>query len=84
MPMPIHGEVRKTYEREHVVMNKKLNGKKAKKKKPDNREKVVELSRLETYLVKEVYCAKCEEWQEADSRYFITDIFCPTCCTNWE
>lgn len=69
-----HGEVRNVYEREYLVVNKML----------DKTAKVIELSRLETYIVKEVYCAKCEAWQETDSRYFITDILCPICCTNWE
>ena len=72
--MAIHGEVRNTYEREYIVLNKE----------PEKKGKVVELYRVETYLVKEVYCAQCESWQEADDRYFITDIFCPTCCTDWE
>lgn len=72
--MERNGEVRNVDEREYLVLNKTLN----------KTSKVVELSRLEKYIVKEVYCAKCEEWQEADSRYFITDICCPTCCTYWE
>ena len=82
--MPIHGEIRKTYECEHLVMNEKPKNKKSMNNKLNNKEKVIELSRLETYIVKEIYCVKCEEWQEADSRYFITDIFCPNCCTDWK
>ncbi len=72
--MNSHGEVSKTYECTHVVKNKTF----------DKKEKVVELSKLETYIVKEVYCAKCESWRETDSRYFITDIMCPECAAHWE
>lgn len=72
--MAMHGEVRNTYKREHLMMNET----------PDKTAKVIELTRLETYIVKEVYCARCEEWQEIDSRSFITNILCPNCCTNWE
>lgn len=72
--MATHGEIRNTYEREYIVLNKE----------PEKKAKVVELYRGETYLVKEVYCAKCENWQETDGRYFITDICCPTCCTDWK
>ncbi len=68
-----HGEIRKTYEREYFVKNKEI----------DKKAKVVELSKRETYIVKQVYCGKCEDWRETDSRYFITDIFCPECCTDW-
>ena len=72
--LSVHGEVRNTYKRNYFVMNET----------PDKTLKVIELSRLETYIVKEVYCSKCESWQETDSRYFITDIVCPTCATRWE
>lgn len=72
--MHTHGEVQNETVRECIVMNSDY----------DKSAKVIEFSRIEKYVVKKVYCAKCEEWQETDSRYFITDIFCPNCCTNWE
>jgi len=72
--MAMHGEVRNTYKREHLVMNET----------PDKTSKVMELSRLETYIVKEVYCGKCEDWMETDSRDIVTDYLCPNCCTNWK
>ncbi|MFJ7890005.1 hypothetical protein ACIQYL_18260 [Lysinibacillus xylanilyticus] len=72
--MKMHGEVRNAYELEYLVKNET----------PDKTAKVIELSRLETYIMKEVYCARCEEWKEIDSRDFITGIVCPDCCTNWE
>jgi len=68
-----HGEVRNTYEREYLVKNETT----------DKTAKVIELSRLETYIVKEVYCGRCEKWQVTDSRDIITDVLCPNCCTNW-
>ncbi|EKU42051.1 hypothetical protein C518_3005 [Lysinibacillus fusiformis ZB2] len=72
--MATHGEIRNTYEREYFVKNET----------PEKTGKVIVLSRLETYIVKEIYCAKCESWQETDSRYFITDIMCPECAAHWE
>jgi len=50
----------------------------------DKSGKVIEFSRLEKYVVKKVYCGKCEEWMETDSRDIITDYLCPNCCTNWK
>lgn len=47
----MHGEVRNAYELEYLVKNET----------PDKTAKVIELSRLETYIMKEVYCARCEE-----------------------
>lgn len=81
--MPIHGEVRSIREHKQLVMNQKYMDKKARNNKSIKNETVIELSRLETYLIKEVYCAKCEAWQETDSRYVITDIMCPNCCVSW-
>lgn len=81
--MPKHGEVRKIYEQQQLVMNKQLIDERSKKNKSIKNETVIELSRLETYIIKEVYCAKCEAWQEMDSRYAITDIVCPNCCVRW-
>lgn len=72
--MATHGEIRNTYERKYFVKNET----------PVKSGDVIEISRLETFIVKEVYCAKCEEWRETDSRYFITDIICPECATHWE
>lgn len=69
-----HGEIRNTYEREFFIKNES----------PIKLGNVIELSRKETYIVKEIYCGKCESWQETDSRYFITDLVCPECCTYWE
>ncbi|OCS87160.1 hypothetical protein [Caryophanon tenue] len=81
--MPKHGEVRKIYEQQQLVMNKQLIDERSKSNKSIKNETVIELSRLETYIIKEVYCAKCEAWQETDSRYAITDIVCPNCCVRW-
>lgn len=50
--MAKHGEVRNICEYQQLVMNKVI----------DKKTKMVELSTTETYIVKEVYCAKCEDW----------------------
>ncbi|MGF0471635.1 hypothetical protein ACQQ6W_18780 [Lysinibacillus fusiformis] len=47
--MSKHGEVRKTYECTYVMKNEAF----------DKKAKVIELSKLEAYIVKEMYCAKC-------------------------
>lgn len=72
--MHTHGEVQNEVVHEHIVMNSDY----------DKSGKVIEFSRLEKYVVKKVYCGKCEEWMETDSRDIITDYLCPNCCTNWK
>lgn len=49
--------------------------------KKDN---VIQISALSEWTVKEVYCAKCEEWQLIDLRFFVGSIMCPTCCIPWK
>lgn len=49
----------------------------------DKKAKVVELSTTETYTVKEVYCAKCRDWQEVDSRNAFIAVICPNCAVYW-
>lgn len=71
--MSKHGEERNIREYQQLVMNQII----------DKKAKVVELSTTETYTVTEVYCAKCESWQEVDSRNSFTAVICPNCSVYW-